>query len=518
MTKAAVVFTLLTASASTRSANAGQAEAVSPVTVSGSGFTVGELRTGATAFNNRAYTWLTVPDALAGWKFTRLSGGGPAASLSVRADRDGDLYIAATRPPPAGDWQPVPGLALTYSDKGRTTLPLFRIRLRAGVTLPVPQSGWAGTLVLAPGLTGTAETPTPPPVTTVGPPPGTVISFSPPATGIYIGSPALAVLPDGTYIAAHDFFGRGGGGDRMRVFRSSDRGRTWAALADIKGQYWSSLFVHDGALYLLGTSRGSGSIVIRRSLDGGRTWTEPRDAASGLLVTGGGYHCAPTPVLVHNGRLWRAFEVQPPGFKTRRFGALLLSAPVSGANLLRADSWTRTAPLAYDPAVTGGNWLEGNAVAAPDGSVVNILRVDARGPERAALLTLSSDGRTLGWTPPRDRVAFPGSKVKFTIRWDPVTRRYWSIVNKKSNPAANRNLLALTSSPDLRNWRVEATLLFHPDQARVAFQYVDWLFEGDDLITVSRTAWGGAHNFHDADYLTFHRIRRFRDASARMVE
>jgi hypothetical protein len=43
---------------------------------------------------------------------------------------------------------------------------------------------------------------------------------------------------------------------------------------------------------------------------------------------------------------------------------------------------------------------------------------------------------------------------------------------------------------------------------------VDWLCDGDNIIAVCRTAYddgqGGAHNFHDANYLTFHRVENFR--------
>ena len=49
--------------------------------------------------------------------------------------------------------------------------------------------------------------------------------------------------------------------------------------------YWSSLFHHRGAAYILGTSQQYGSIVIRRSDDGGFTWTHPKDAASGLALS-----------------------------------------------------------------------------------------------------------------------------------------------------------------------------------------------------------------------------------------
>jgi hypothetical protein len=43
---------------------------------------------------------------------------------------------------------------------------------------------------------------------------------------------------------------------------------------------------------------------------------------------------------------------------------------------------------------------------------------------------------------------------------------------------------------------------------------VDWLFDGADIAAVCRTAYddqtGGAANFHDANFLTFHRFANFR--------
>ena len=77
-----------------------------------------------------------------------------------------------------------------------------------------------------------------------------------------------------------------------------------------------------------------------------------------------------------------------------------------------------------------------------------------------------------------------------------------------------RNTLALTSSANLRDWEVRSVILSHPDTVHHGFQYVEWLFEGDDIIAACRTAYddefGGAHNNHDANFLTFHRIEGFR--------
>ena len=135
--------------------------------------------------------------------------------------------------------------------------------------------------------------------------PGVVVDHWPQSSGRYVGSPAIAILPDGRYVASHDLFGPKSTEHARavtRVFRSADRGSTWKHVTDIQGAFWSSVFVHRGALYLLGTYSHYGNVVIRRSTDGGDTWTEPADEASGLLLEGG-YHCAPVPVIEHDGRI-----------------------------------------------------------------------------------------------------------------------------------------------------------------------------------------------------------------------
>lgn len=347
-------------------------------------------------------------------------------------------------------------------------------------------------------------------------PPGVVIDYSPATTRRYIGSPSIAVLPNGDYVASHDVFGPGSANDRSVVFGSSNRGASWRKLAELDGQWWSTLFVHRDALYILGTTGNYGSIAIRRSTDGGRTWTMP-----GLLRDDGQYHCAPMPVIVHSGRLWRAFEKVIPSLPWgMNFCAGMLSVPVE-ADLLNPASWTASSFLHGDTnwlAGTFGGWLEGNAVVTRDGRVLDVLRVDTKGcPEKSALVSISADGKTARFDPQTGFINFPGGAKKFTIRHDAKTDLYWSVATivpephlHKNKPACIRNTLALTSSSDLKNWTVRRVLFCHPDTARHGFQYVDWLFDGDDIIAVCRTAWDGAHNFHDANYLTFHRIANFR--------
>lgn len=354
--------------------------------------------------------------------------------------------------------------------------------------------------------------------------PGVVINHSPAASRQYVGSPSIAVLPNGEYVASHDLFGAGSTRDTTLVFASRDKGKTWEKRAEIRGQWWSTLFLHNGALYLMGTSREYGFTIIRKSTDGGRTWTTPKDKDSGLLLSDGKYHCAPVPVVIHKGRIWRAMEdAMGPGGWGHHFRSFVMSASVD-ADLLKAENWTCSNRLGRNPEWLDekfGGWLEGNIVATPDGHIVNVLRVDYRcTPEKAAVIRVSDDGAQSAFDPNADFITFPGGCKKFTIRYDPTSKRYWSLTNdvldkhKNDNVERVRNALALICSENLRDWSVRCLLLYHPDTAKHAFQYVDWLFEGDDIIAVSRTAYddglGGAHNQHDANFLTFHRFRDFR--------
>jgi hypothetical protein len=351
-------------------------------------------------------------------------------------------------------------------------------------------------------------------------PPGVVIDYLPSRLKNYVGSPSIAILPNGRYVASHDVFGDGPesrNGPHTLIFESVDSGRMWRRLAKLTPQFWSKLFVHRGELYIIGIGRGD--IIIRRSTDGGKTWTQPRDGSTGLLAEGR-FHCAPVPVVVHEGRLWRAFEVNRGRYK---WDALVMSAPVD-ADLLNADNWLMSKKCTVDKRANIFKWLEGNVVVTPDGRLVNILRTQ-KPPARAAMIHISDDGRELNFDPNEDMIDFPGGAKKFTIRYDKVTGKYWSLVNIITDPGPleeppqdHRNTLALTCSKDLRNWEVRyIALSFRKGEHltklnnKFGFQYIDWLIEGGDIIFVSRTAWGWeTPRSHDANYFTFHRIPNFR--------
>ena len=138
---------------------------------------------------------------------------------------------------------------------------------------------------------------------------------------------------------------------------------------------------------------------------------------------------------------------------------------------------------------------------------------------KAAIIDVADDGRTISFNHENGLIDFIGGHVKFTVRRDPVTGKYFTITNDKNtgDVPTERNTLYLAVSDDLRQWRKLKLLLFDdtglpPEYSckLTGFQYPDWQFDGDNLIYLVRTAYRGAHNFHDSNRITYHVECNFR--------
>ena len=392
------------------------------------------------------------------------------------------------------------------------------------------------------------------------PPPGIVLDQSPENDpSAHVGSPSILILPDGTYLAAHDWFDTSP--VHTEVFRSVDHGASWSPIASVPYVHFASLFHHDGNVYLMGTSvnKSPGYITIHRSTDGGITWTAASSDTTGKLAVAdvaGRYACAPTPVIEVDGRIWRAYsERLDPGSQGYTDFRIFFMSAATNANLLAASSWTRSNGVEFDSVpdhwinAKFPGWSEPGVVEYPAGSgnVLAICRMDtwlrstdtlalsgyAAGNPRYGLATAvaatSPTVAVFDETDPDSWLAFPGGQTKFTIRYDSVSGLYWSVANIIANqhggsdwttsPMHQRNVLALVSSSDLQTWtQREKTIRWKEGDilgktGKTGFHYADWQFDGDDMVCVIRNSWDG-DSYHDANYFTFHRIPDFRTSSS----
>ena len=202
------------------------------------------------------------------------------------------------------------------------------------------------------------------------------------------------------------------------------------------------------------------------------------------------------------------------------FQSFVASAPVD-ADLLDPKSWSFTPRLKYDREhwKPGNAWLEGNVVMDPKGNIWNILRVNNNEDDQATMYRISDDGQASDSTTVQF-IGLPGATKKFNIRFDPKSELYYTFTNyalprhREFHRERARNAQVLLSSPNLTEWTIRGLVLYHPDVEHHGFQYLDWQFDGKDIVIASRTAYedglGGAKRQHDANFLTFHRLKNFR--------
>ncbi len=361
---------------------------------------------------------------------------------------------------------------------------------------------------------------------------GTVVNYLHPDdlaysfSGRYLCSPSLLRHPDGYLLASMDLFKENHPQNLTLIFRSDDNGATWHYLSELMPCFWGKLFLHKGELYMLACSTEYGDLLIGKSTDGGKTFGTPSVLLRGSNGKNGntGVHKNPQNVIIYNGRLyetleWGAWE----NGETRGYyhASMVMSCDVD-ADLLDPESWHFTPPVKYDPNWPGtakgesSGTIEGTLTVAPDGKLYNVMRYNIANSEPKYGLALSFLVNTEDPDAPLEyshSIHLNCNHSKFMIQKDPVSGRYYTIgCRQEDDRIYARNLLSLFVSEDLENWRVAKDLIDyrHEQQEKVGFQYVDYLIEGEAILFLCRTAMNDAHNFHDANYQTFHRIENFR--------
>ena len=337
-------------------------------------------------------------------------------------------------------------------------------------------------------------------------PPGVLINRSTDARSKIANCPSLAILPNGTYIVAHEFYFSNSKKTDTYVFSSKDQGKTWKKVSTIRNQCWPTVFTGKDGLYLISAIKQYSDLFIRRSTDEGKTWTKPTDSQNGILTKNMRAFAIPSPILSYNGKFWRGISK----FGNGSYPALVLSVS-QDADLLDASNWQHSESVSTPPKLFGGerNRLQySSVVQSPSGNMFNVMNMKADISRSAAILPLSADGKKLSLDLETAFVEFPSGTNQFCIRYDEQTKRYWSLANRVSDPFSFSNVLTLVSSANLRDWKTETILRQHIDSKTHGFQRSFWLFDGDDIVSVMATAWGSGQY---ADCITFDRFKNFRE-------
>lgn len=356
---------------------------------------------------------------------------------------------------------------------------------------------------------------------------GTVVNYLHPDDDAYafsgkcLCSPSLVRHPDGYLLASMDVFAVNYPQNLTLIYRSDDDGQTWHYVSELMPCFWGKLFIHKGELYMLSCSTEYGDLLIGKSTDGGKSFSTPVTLLRGSNGKNGndGVHKNPQNIMKYNGRIYETLEWGTWCNPEFEHAAMVMSCDEND-DLLVPENWSFSEPKIFDPNFSKETadlpkknmTIEGTLTVDASGVLVNVMRF-GNDKDYALVYKVDSENHDA----PLEYfkcINFPAHNSKFMIKYDEVSKKYYSVASRiydKNKPNA-RNLLSLMSSENLEEWTVVCDLLDRRDcdANEVGFQYVDFEFEGEDIIYLCRTGINGARNFHDSNYSTFHRIKNFR--------
>ncbi len=359
---------------------------------------------------------------------------------------------------------------------------------------------------------------------------GTVVNYLHPDdkaysfSGRYLCSPSLLRHPDGFLLASMDVHAGGHPQNLSLIFRSDDNGESWHYVSELMPCFWGKLFVLGGALYMLSCSTEYGDLLIGKSTDGGKTFSAPVSLLRGSNGKNGndGVHKNPQNMIIYKGRIWTALDWGSWGNGDYCHASMVMSCDINDDPLV-PENWSFSEPLKYNPAWKGtvdghaNGTIEGTLCIAPNGKLYDVMRYNIEDAVPKYGLVLAYEVNDKDYDAPliySHSIKMPCNYSKFMIKYDEISKRYYSVVTRIDCEARirRRNLLSLMSSADMENWELVCDLIDKRDEdmEKVGFQYVDFEIEGDDIIYLCRTAYNNAHGFHDSNYSTFHRVKNFR--------
>ena len=367
---------------------------------------------------------------------------------------------------------------------------------------------------------------------------------------LYVEGCGITRLDDGALLATVPVVPRGDYTQELRVahshlnfLRSDDHGVTWQPVSRLP-YYSGRLWLHKGALYLFafepGPSKRNDDVLLLRSEDAGRTWSNPT-----RLFDGHFWNCH-TSLVERDGRVYWTFDDISGG--TGRQRAPCVVAGDLSADLMRPKAWRLARGPSLPPVpelITnaeieqhGGQYLEPNIIDVNGRlRVLSVVKIHNQTTTNlTAVFDVTDDGGELKL----DFVQFhpmPGAQLKFCIVRDDVSKMFWATANfcvdgqgafgwwkagteagvyrGGSSGGNDRRFMMLLYGLDGLNW-FQAGCVAQAAKVSQSFMYGALAIDGDDLAIISRTSIN-APNQHDADHATFHRVRDFRRLALNLV-
>jgi hypothetical protein len=395
---------------------------------------------------------------------------------------------------------------------------------------------------------------------------------SPNPDGAYCYTPGLVRLKSGRLLATMDLGGpqvadmnppialknsERGFTSVGKIFTSDDGGQTWTHRKDFAGIH-ARPFVANGSVYVLGQAK---DLFILRSDDAGETWSEQVQLTHGEV-----WHQSACNVHYARGNVYLVMEKRIHFHQDRwpvhEMAPVLMRGAVD-ADLTDRNNWEFASELAFHDVLPNGldlmgfpfwtpyetrvmapmGWLETNVVQFFDPDHVwhdptehtyhLWMRAHTGGTGYAAIAKVieHADGTMtthIAEVPSGQRILFvpcPGGQMRFHVLYDPEDKLYWLLStlawdsmthidklppDRYNLPNNERQVLALHFSKNMIDWRM-AGIVAQGNNAKQSRHYASMVFDGDDLLVLSRSGDHKAKSAHDGNLITFHRVTDFRN-------
>lgn len=372
------------------------------------------------------------------------------------------------------------------------------------------------------------------------------VVFHNPDPEYYVEGCGLTRLDDGTLIAVVPVVPREPWSEERRaehsvihLLRSSDEGKSWQAASDLP-YYSAAPWVEKGTLYLFANKPGIGKarnadLLLLRSTDGGKTWSEP------VTLFKGYYWNCDTGMVRRDHKLYWAVDDMSFGMNR---GPRLVVGDLS-SDPMNPQAWRISEAVRFPGAPEAlwnakyaaqpSQYLEPNVLEVK-GQIRVLAAVKIKRPtvgNLCAVLDATDDGTKLDLKFTRYN-AMPGGQLKFCVLHDDKSNLYWATANlvtdtedslgwqeaakakgKFKAAASDRRFLMLLYSADGLDW-FQAGCVAQAKKMSQSFMYARPIVEGDDLLIMARSSLN-APNQHDADCATFHRVKNFRKLALNLV-